>query len=157
MIILLHNKESKESRDFLEANKDSISQVIDWYGDKDAYMQYALSGLEQPSGFPTIVYKKTLCREPESVQWAKDEIDGKHETEQQKLDALVMIPRLTIRRAMRALEIEDKLDLILTNADFKKDWDDATEIDLNEDMVKNAMAQMEIDTDAIKKQILGLL
>lgn len=63
--------------------------------------------------------------------------------------------KLAIRRAMRALEIEAVLDGILDSSEtFKKDWNDATEINLDDELVKQALNSMNIDTDAIKIKTL---
>jgi len=48
--------------------------------------------------------------------------------------------KLQIRRAMRQLGIEDQLDNILeNNPQFKKEWDDCIEVDLNDQMIKDAI------------------
>ena len=48
--------------------------------------------------------------------------------------------KLEIRRALRRLGLEDRLDEIL-NADstLKKDWEDAQEIDINDEMIQEAI------------------
>lgn len=51
-----------------------------------------------------------------------------------------MFSKLQIRRAMRELGIENVLDQILENNEqFKKDWNDAQEIDLQDDMIQSAI------------------
>ena len=48
--------------------------------------------------------------------------------------------KLEIRRAMRSLGIEEKLDALLSqNETFRKDWQDAREIDLNDEITKIAL------------------
>lgn len=48
--------------------------------------------------------------------------------------------KLQIRRAMRQLGIERLLDNILeNNPQFKKEWDDCIEVDLNDQMIKDAI------------------
>ena len=71
------------------------------------------------------------------------------------LDAHNIFTKLQIRRGLRALGDEAKLDaLINASAEFKSDWSDATEIDLNDEMTQQALNQSDIDIDALKKQIL---
>lgn len=60
--------------------------------------------------------------------------------------------KLQIRRAMRKLNIEDQLDNILeNNSDFKKEWDDAIEIDLNDPMIQNIINQGFISEENIQR------
>lgn len=48
--------------------------------------------------------------------------------------------KLQIRRCLRKHGYEDELDKILSsNAELKKDWDDCLDIDLNDEMVKEAV------------------
>lgn len=48
--------------------------------------------------------------------------------------------KLQIRRCLRKHGYEDELDRILSsNAELKKDWDDCLDIDLNDEMVKEAV------------------
>ena len=50
--------------------------------------------------------------------------------------------KLEIRRAMRQLNIQNKLDSILeNNTQFKSDWYDAQEIDLNDPMIIEVLSQ----------------
>ena len=154
-MIILHSRQSAESKAFVAKFAEG-NTVIDWYDNPDGQLQYLLSGQPQPSGFPFVVHQGRGFANPESPQWVENEIAGKHLTEQQKLDALTLVPKLTIRRALRAMGQEAELDKILAVPEFKKDWDDAAEIDLSEDMVKDALKQMEIDVDQVKRLILGL-
>jgi len=71
------------------------------------------------------------------------------------IDGLSVFSKLAIRRAMRVLGIEDKLKILLQNDVFKEDWQDASQIDLNEPLVKTALAQLDVDVDAIKNQIIN--
>jgi hypothetical protein len=70
--------------------------------------------------------------------------------------------KLDIRRAMRAMPLpkgtqEDVLDAILSkSAIFAKDWSDATDINLDDPMVKQALAGAGLDINAIKLKILEL-
>lgn len=60
--------------------------------------------------------------------------------------------KLEIRRAMRSLGIEEKLDALLSqNETFRKDWHDAREIDLNDEITKKAMASGGITENEIFK------
>jgi len=78
-IIILHNKHSKESRDFV-AQYGLGCTIIDWYGEDrisakrvDKYFKH---GLPQPSAFPTIVDKetKTFIRKPKKFKELEDKI-----------------------------------------------------------------------------------
>ena len=154
-MIILHSRHSAESKAFVAKFAEG-NTIISWYDNPDGQLQYLLSGQPQPSGFPFVVHQGRGFANPESPQWVEDEVAGKHLTEQQKLDALTLVPKLTIRRALRAMGQEAELDMILQVPEFKKDWDDAAEIDLSEDMVKDALAQMSIAVDLVKRLILGL-
>ena len=60
--------------------------------------------------------------------------------------------KLEIRRAMRSLGIEEKLDAILSqNETFRKDWQDAREIDLNDEITKKALESGGITENEIFK------
>ena len=60
--------------------------------------------------------------------------------------------KLEIRRAMRSLGIEEKLDALLSqNETFRKDWQDAREIDLNDEITKKALASGGITENEIFK------
>ena len=84
--------------------------------------------------------------------------DGKIVKKERKPDlGRSTFTKLQIRRAMRQLGIENKLDNILdNNPQFKKDWNDAIEIDLNDQMIKDAI-QAELiyqkDIDQIKNTL----
>lgn len=65
--------------------------------------------------------------------------------------------KLQIRRAMRKLGMEDLLDqIIYSNYDFQKDWNDAQTIDLNDSMIQSAIENGLISQDTIKaiKEVL---
>ena len=60
--------------------------------------------------------------------------------------------KLEIRRAMRSLGIEQKLDVLLSqNETFRKDWLDAREIDLNDEITKKALESGGITENEIFK------
>ena len=60
--------------------------------------------------------------------------------------------KLEIRRAMRSLGIEEKLDALLSqNETFRKDWQDAREIDLNDEITKKALESGGITENEIFK------
>lgn len=60
--------------------------------------------------------------------------------------------KLEIRRAMRSLGIEEKLDALLSqNETFRKDWQDAREIDLNDEITKKALESGGITENEIRK------
>ena len=61
--------------------------------------------------------------------------------------------KLEIRRAFRKLEIEDELDSILeNNSQFKKDWNDAQDIDLDDVMIKEA-----INSGILSQELINLI
>lgn len=58
--------------------------------------------------------------------------------------------KLQIRRAMRQLGIEDKLnDILANNFQFYSDWNDAQEIDLNDSMMQTAIQEGYITQEII--------
>lgn len=60
--------------------------------------------------------------------------------------------KLEIRRAMRSLGMEEKLDALLSqNETFRKDWQDAREIDLNDEITKIALESGGITENEIFK------
>lgn len=60
--------------------------------------------------------------------------------------------KLEIRRAMRQLGIEDQLNTILNeNPQFKIDWDDAQEINLNDPLIQNAIKEGIISQELIER------
>ena len=60
--------------------------------------------------------------------------------------------KLEIRRAMRSIGIEEKLDALLSqNETFRKDWQDAREIDLNDEITKIALESGGITENEILK------
>jgi len=65
--------------------------------------------------------------------------------------------KLQIRRALRALNMEGILDAVLsTGGSAARDWQDAQEINLDDDVFKNALAQFgvtEAQIQQIKQQI----
>jgi len=59
--------------------------------------------------------------------------------------------KLAIRRAMRSLGIEAKLDALLAaSEDFKKDWNDAQEIDFTDPVLVKALAVGSITPEEIE-------
>ena len=65
--------------------------------------------------------------------------------------------KLQIRRAMRKMGLEDTLDSILTaNFEFGKDWQDAQEIDLNDNVFKSALTQNELGDEFIQNVITNI-
>lgn len=54
MPIILHNKYSKESNDFVNKYREG-NTVIDWYGDRKARQGYLDAGTLHPSAFPSLV------------------------------------------------------------------------------------------------------
>jgi hypothetical protein len=62
--------------------------------------------------------------------------------------------KLEIRRAMRTLGVEANLDSLLTNEQFAKDWNDATEIELSDQLTLQAITAYNIDVNSVKEQII---
>ena len=61
--------------------------------------------------------------------------------------------KLQIRRCLRKHGHEDELDKILSsNAELKKDWDDCLDIDLNDEMVKEA-----VEKGLISQELISLI
>ncbi len=58
--------------------------------------------------------------------------------------------KLQIRRACRSLNLETKLDLLLGNEIFRKDWNDAQEIDLSDPVLLQALEAGNWSTDEIQ-------
>jgi len=59
--------------------------------------------------------------------------------------------KLQIRRAMRALGIEDILNTILeNNTQFRNDWNDAVEIDLNDEIIQGLISQGILTQEALE-------
>lgn len=67
--------------------------------------------------------------------------DGKIvEKQPQPIPEKTTFTKLQIRRACRALELEQKLDeLINYNAQFYRDWADAQQIDMNDELIQQAV------------------
>lgn len=66
--------------------------------------------------------------------------------------------KLQIRRAMRQLGIEHELNTILSgNVQFQSDWNDAQEIDLNDNLIQDAIQEGLITQEMIDtiREILG--
>ena len=61
--------------------------------------------------------------------------------------------KLQIRRCLRKHGYEDELDRILSsNAELKKDWDDCLDIDLNDEMVKEA-----VEKGLLSQELISLI
>ena len=69
-------------------------------------------------------------------------------------DRMSSATKLEIRRAMRTLQEEDKLNTLLQNPEFGKDWADAVIIELDDPLTQAAMLQIGVDIDQLKQQIL---
>ena len=62
------------------------------------------------------------------------------ETSAEEVPLPTKFTKLQIRRCLRKHGYEDELDRILSsNAELKKDWDDCLDIDLNDEMLKEAV------------------
>ena len=83
----------------------------------------------------------------------------KNISEELQEEGPLYVTKLQIRRAMRALGVENVLNSILASNDqFKNDWTDAQEIDLNDPMVQQVVTLGIISQetfDLIKNTILN--
>ena len=83
-----------------------------------------------------------------AVELAEDGVNLIPATQKER----TVFAKLEIRRAMRSLGIEEKLDALLSqNETFRKDWQDAREIDLNDDITKKALESGGITENEILK------
>lgn len=66
--------------------------------------------------------------------------------------------KLSIRRALRKMGKQDILDkmLLKRNTQFAKDWIDSTEINLDDDIFKNALKALNINEDLLQ-EVLKLI
>ena len=64
--------------------------------------------------------------------------------------------KLQIRRALRALNQESLLDSALENEAFRKDWNDAQEIDLEDEVFKQALAAKGISERRMRQVIIQI-
>lgn len=82
----------------------------------------------------------------------EDKIVERERKENQQNKEQTVFTKLQIRRAMRELKMETQLNQIIkSNAKFKADWNDAQEIDLNDEMIQNAIASGLITQEIIDK------
>ena len=104
--------------------------------------------------FPKISKAKRL-----ELNHIKVEYDGAVELADDRVNLIpakqkerTVFAKLEIRRAMRSLGIEEKLDALLSqNETFRKDWQDAREIDLNDEITKKALESGGITENEIFK------
>ena len=64
--------------------------------------------------------------------------------------------KLQIRRALRALNQESLLDSALENEAFRKDWNDAQEIDLEDEVFKQALAAQGVSERRMRQVIMQI-
>ena len=163
--IIIYSGYNEASKDFAEANKDSVDYVFDWYKDEDKRKFYVMGGNPSPSGFPSVVVDGVIIREPADIADALTKVADKKVSATLSADAQLwtaknasgVFSKLQIRRGLRAMGDEAKLDALLdASAEFKSDWSDASEIDLNDEMTQQALSQSDINIEALKTQILGV-
>lgn len=81
-------------------------------------------------------------------------VDGKIVEKQIEQSKRTIFSKLEIRRAMRALQCEDILNnLLKQDEEFAYDWQDATEIDIEDEMFKKVVSRGIINSDLIDKII----
>lgn len=78
-----------------------------------------------------------------------------------RVDAPVRRPqsvftKLQIRRALRALNQESLLDSALENEAFRKDWNDAQEINLEDEVFKQALAAQGVSERQMRQVIIQI-
>lgn len=75
------------------------------------------------------------------------------ETSAEEVPLPTKFTKLQIRRCLRKHGYEDELDRILSsNAELKKDWDDCLDIDLNDEMLKEA-----VEKGLISQELISLI
>ena len=83
-----------------------------------------------------------------AVELAEDGVNLIPATQKER----TVFAKLEIRRAMRSLGIEEKLDALLSqNETVRKDWQNAREIDLNDEITKKALESGGITENEIFK------
>ena len=91
-----------------------------------------------------------MAYEGDKTQTNISEID-----DSKQLESMTELTKLEIRRALRALGEEAKLDAILQSSqEFASDWADSIGIDMADPMVTLALESADIDVDAVKRKIL---
>ena len=162
--IIIYSCMDNKSKSFAEANKSSVDYIFDWYKDDAKREIYLANGNPQPSGFPSVAINGFIVRNPASMEDAKAKINKKITQQKVRDDALLWVAKnehgvfskLQIRRGLRALGDEAKLDALLNaSPEFKSDWSDASEIDLNDEMTQAALEQSDIDIEALKDIVLN--
>jgi hypothetical protein len=131
-------------------NKETRNEASKFYRSEDWGVEVADDFYKD--GFTTIKPPlDTKCDWNESTQsW---DIDTS--IDQSELDAMIHIEKLAIRRAMRAMGDEEKLNTLLNSSQvFRDDWADSTLINTADPVFLQALAMIDINIDDIKKQIL---
>lgn len=126
-------KMKSDGYDIVLAYDDGREQAVS--ENQDLYLQWLANG-----------------NQPEVIPYVAPVVETEEEC-RARICSQTIYGKLAIRRAMRALGQEEILDALLQNEQFRKDWDDATEIDLSDPLVVQALAQAQIDTDSIKLKI----
>ena len=81
---------------------------------------------------------------------------GYVETETPARRTVTVFTKLQIRRALRALGQEAVLDSALADEAFRKDWNDAQDIDLEDEVFKRALAAQGIPERLIRQVIIQI-
>ena len=72
-----------------------------------------------------------------------------------QLDSMTKLSKLAILEALDELPDERvKFDTLMQDSKFNERWLATTELDLNHPLTQQALAQVDFDIDAIKRQIL---
>lgn len=119
----------------------------------DIVLVYA-DGREQAVSEQQDLYLQWLANgnQPEVIPYVAPPVETEEER-RARICSQSIYRKLEIRRAMRALGQEEILDALLQNEQFRKDWDDATEINLSDPLVVQALSQAAIDVNSIKLKI----
>lgn len=88
------------------------------------------------------------------LKWESGSIVEDTDAEQAELDDMISISKLKIIDALAVLPDERaKFDTLMQNKDFKERWDAATELDMNYPLVAQALAQVGMNVDIVKREV----
>ena len=109
----------------------------------DNFTEAVPHGLNQP------VIPKQYWDE-NSNDWQLDE-----DEDQATLDAMTKLSKLAVLEAMDVLTSErTKFDMLMADDTFKERWQATTELDMLHPLTIAALAQVDFDVDAIKREII---
>jgi hypothetical protein len=103
-MIILHNKHSKQSREFIEANADG-NTVVDWYNDEER-IAYQKLGHPDPSAFPTVIVDEPAYMTDPATIPADDPNNS--------TGAEIDVPSFKVAATTKALRAPNSWDDVLT-------------------------------------------